>query len=63
MYYEINLCSFCINFYKLGAGADTGRGHAPGSRSPKMGKKYDFFFSKIVIFHTIYPKHFFSAPP
>ena len=25
---------------------------------PKIGKKYDFFWRKIVIFHTKYPKYF-----
>jgi hypothetical protein len=34
----------------------------PGGRTrrapPKIGKKYDFFWRKIVIFHTKYPKYF-----
>ena len=33
-------------------------GAHPARAPPKIGKKYDFFWRKIVIFHTKYPKNF-----
>ena len=44
----------------LYTGADPGGVH-PARAPPKIGKKYDFFWRKIVIFHTKYPKKFCAS--
>jgi hypothetical protein len=48
---------FCPSIIAAIAGADP-EGGAPGVRPPKIGKNVIFFWRKIVIFHTKYPKHF-----
>ena len=51
---EENRVPYVYTEFGEGAGADSGGGAPP----PKIGKNMIFFWRKIVIFHTKYPKHF-----
>ena len=50
-------CGGSIKYEAGFTGADPGGG-APTARAPLKLEKYDFFWRKIVIFHTKYPKLF-----
>ena len=49
------------NGYNQNSGADSGGGGAPGPCAPPKIGKILFFWRKIVIFHTKYPKNFSAS--